>query len=109
MGKSPVPNTERNAKRPELKLGLPDLEHSKLTVLRSLRAPASRRGNQHAIEEFISCPATRLAGSLNRLSSCSDMPRFKSRNGTSVANSGFGSQRTINSASDLGSRRGWTC
>lgn len=63
MGKSPVQRTKRNQKRPKLKLGLPDLEHSKLAVLRSLRAPASRRGYQHAIEEFIGwyCSEPRLA------------------------------------------------
>jgi hypothetical protein len=32
--------------RPRMKLGIPDLEHSKAVVLRSLRSPASRGGYQ---------------------------------------------------------------
>jgi hypothetical protein len=39
--------------RPKTKLGIPDLEHSKAAVLRSLGSPESRRGNQHAIDEFV--------------------------------------------------------
>jgi integrase len=39
--------------RPRMKLGIPDLERSKAVVLRSLRSPASRRGYQHAIDEFV--------------------------------------------------------
>lgn len=63
MGKSPLHRTKRNQRKPKQKLGLPDLEHSKLAVLRSLRAPASRRGYQHAIDEFVSwyCSEPRLA------------------------------------------------
>jgi hypothetical protein len=38
--------------RPKTKLGIPDLEHSKAAVLRSLASPDSRRGYQHAIDEL---------------------------------------------------------
>jgi hypothetical protein len=40
-------------KRPKSKLSLPDLDHSKAAVLDSLRSPESKRGYQHAIDEFI--------------------------------------------------------
>jgi hypothetical protein len=52
--------------RPKMKLGIPDLEHSKAGVLRSLRSPDSRRGYQHAIDEFVAwyCSEPRL--SLNK-------------------------------------------
>jgi hypothetical protein len=39
--------------RPKTKLGIPDLEHSKAAVLRSLGSPDSVRGHQHAIDEFV--------------------------------------------------------
>lgn len=49
--------------RPKTKLGIPDLEHSKAAVLRSLSSPDSVRGYQHAVEEFVAwyCPEPRLA------------------------------------------------
>src|ERR1700760_899015 len=49
--------------RPKIKLGIPDLEHSKAAILRSLASPDSRRGYQHAIDEFVSwyCSEPRLA------------------------------------------------
>jgi hypothetical protein len=49
--------------RPKSKLGIPDLEHSKTAVLRSLGSPDSRRGYQHAIDEFVAwyCSEPRLA------------------------------------------------
>ncbi len=48
--------------RPKNKLGIPDLEHSKAAVLRSLASPDSRRGYQHAIDEFVAwyCSEPRL-------------------------------------------------
>jgi hypothetical protein len=48
---------------PKVKLGIPDLEHSKAAVLRSLASPDSRRGYQHAIDEFVAwyCSEPRLA------------------------------------------------
>ena len=54
-------------KRPKSKLGLPDLDHSKAAVLDSLRSPESKRGYQHAIDEFIQwyCSEPRL--SLNKV------------------------------------------
>ena len=50
-------------KRPETKLGLPDLDHSKSAVLNSLRSPESKRGYRHAIDEFIQwyCSEPRLS------------------------------------------------
>jgi hypothetical protein len=44
-------------------IGIPDLEHSKAGVLRSLGSPDSRRGYQHAIDEFVPwyCSEPRLA------------------------------------------------
>ena len=55
--KSPKP------KRPKTKLGLPDLDHSKLSVLDSLRSPESKRGYRHGIDEFIQwyCSEPRLS------------------------------------------------
>jgi site-specific recombinase XerD len=49
--------------RPKTKLGIPDLEMSKAAVLRSLSSPDSRRGYQHAIDEFVAwyCSEPRLA------------------------------------------------
>ena len=41
------------AKRPKVKLGLPDLDHSKAAVPDSLGSPESKRGYRHAIDEFI--------------------------------------------------------
>ncbi|MGC1294866.1 MAG: alpha-glucosidase, partial [Alloacidobacterium sp.] len=54
-------NGQKN--RPKTKLVIPDLEHSKLAVLRSLGSPDSRRGYQHAIDEFVAwyCSEPRLA------------------------------------------------
>jgi len=39
--------------RPKARLGQPDLDQSKATVLGSLRSPESQRGYRHAIDEFI--------------------------------------------------------
>src|SRR5271170_7477286 len=63
MSKGSTRTTKRNHKRAKLNPGLPDLENSKIAVLRSLPAPASRRGYKHAIEEFIGwyCSEPRLA------------------------------------------------
>jgi hypothetical protein len=49
--------------QPKTKLGIPDLEHSKAAVLWSLGSPDSRRGYQHAIDEFVAwyCSEPRLA------------------------------------------------
>ncbi len=38
---------------PKARLGIPDLEMSKAAVLRGLGSPDSRRGYQHAIDEFV--------------------------------------------------------
>lgn len=45
--------TSANLKRSKTMLGLPDRDHSKTAVLRSLRSPESKRGYRHAIDEFI--------------------------------------------------------
>jgi len=51
------------SKRPKSKLGLPDLHHSKVAVLDSLRSPESKRGYRHAIDQFIQwyCSEPRLS------------------------------------------------
>jgi hypothetical protein len=51
------------AKRPQTKLGLPDLDHRKSAVLHSLRSPESKRGYAHAIDEFMQwyCSEPRLS------------------------------------------------
>src|SRR5207253_10960358 len=58
MGKHRIkPNYRRRVLR------LPDLDHSKLQVLNSLRSPASRRVYEYAIDQFIAwyCSEPRLA------------------------------------------------
>ena len=59
--RKPATNGQKN--KPKTKLAIPDLEHSKLAVLRSLGSPDSRRGYQHAIDEFVAwyCSEPRLA------------------------------------------------
>jgi hypothetical protein len=46
-----------------MKLGLPNLDHSKSAVLDRLRSRESKRGYQHAIDEFIqwNCSEPRLS------------------------------------------------
>src|SRR5277367_1297524 len=63
MRKPSVNGTKGQKNRPKSKLGIPDLEHSKTAVLRSLGSPDSRRGYQHAIDEFVAwyCSEPRLA------------------------------------------------
>jgi site-specific recombinase XerD len=55
--------TGRKSKRQKTKLGLPDLEQSKATVLVSLRSPESQRSYRHSIDEFVSwyCSEPRLS------------------------------------------------
>ena len=54
---------QANPNRPKAKLGLPDLDHSRSAVLESLRSPESKRGYQHALDEFIEwyCSEPRLS------------------------------------------------
>ena len=54
---------KRKFSRPKTKLGLPDLDQSKVAVLGSLRSPESQRGYRHAIDEFIEwyCSEPRLS------------------------------------------------
>ena len=63
MRKTSTNKTTGKKNRPKTKLGIPDLEHSKAAVLRSLGSPDSRRGYQHAIDEFVAwyCSEPRLA------------------------------------------------
>ena len=63
MRKPTTNRTKGQKNRPKTKLAIPDLEHSKLAVLRSLGSPDSRRGYQHAIDEFVAwyCSEPRLA------------------------------------------------
>jgi site-specific recombinase XerD len=53
----------QKAIRPKAKLGLPDLDHAKRDVLNSLRSAESKRGYEHAIDEFIEwyCSEPRLS------------------------------------------------
>ena len=50
MRKTTTTKTKGKKSRPKTKLGIPDLEHSKAAVLRSLSSPDSVRGYQHAID-----------------------------------------------------------
>jgi len=63
MRKAATNKGKSKKSRPKIKLGIPDLEHSKAAVLRSLGSPDSRRGYQHAIDEFVAwyCSEPRLA------------------------------------------------
>jgi site-specific recombinase XerC len=63
MSKTTTNKTKSKKSRPKTKLGIPDLEHSKAEVLRSLGSPDSVRGYQHAIDEFVAwyCSEPRLA------------------------------------------------
>jgi integrase len=63
MRKTSTNKAKGKKSRPKTKLGIPDLEHSKATVLRRLGSPDSRRGYQHAIDEFVAwyCSEPRLA------------------------------------------------
>ena len=63
MRKTPTDKAKGKKNRPKTKLGIPDLEHSKAAVLRSLGSLDSRRGYQHAIDEFVAlyCCEPRLA------------------------------------------------
>ena len=63
MRETSTSGTKRKKNRPKTKLGIPDLEHSKAAVLRSLASPDSRCGYQHAIDEFVAwyCSEPRLA------------------------------------------------
>jgi hypothetical protein len=62
MRKTSTSRAKDKKNRPKAKLGIPDLEHSKAAVLRSLGSPDSRRGYQHAIDEFVTwyCSEPRL-------------------------------------------------
>jgi hypothetical protein len=53
MRKTSTSRAKVKKSRPKIRLGIPDLEHSKAAVLRSLGSPDSRRGYQHAIDEFV--------------------------------------------------------
>jgi len=63
MRKTSTNRAKGKKNRPKTKLGIPDLEQSKAAVLRSLGSPDSRRGYQHAIDEFVAwyCSEPRLA------------------------------------------------
>jgi hypothetical protein len=63
MRKTTTTKGKSKRSRPKTKLGIPDLEHSKAAVLRSLDSPVSVRRYQHAIDEFVAwyCSEPRLA------------------------------------------------
>src|SRR5215472_8024184 len=54
---------KRKIGKPKARLGLPDLDQSKASVIGSLRSPESQRGYTHAINEFIDwyCSEPRLS------------------------------------------------
>lgn len=64
MKQKPNANSKGKKSRPKIKLGIPDLEISKAAVLRSLGSPDSRRGYQHAIDEFCRLVLLRAATGL---------------------------------------------
>lgn len=68
MRKTSTTKAKGKKSRPKTKLGIPDLEHSKAAVLRSLGSPDSVRGYQHAIEEFVAwyCSELQLVQGLHR-------------------------------------------
>jgi site-specific recombinase XerD len=53
----------RKSRRPKTRLGLPDLDQSKASVIGSLCSPESQRGYRHAIDELIDwyCSEPRLS------------------------------------------------
>jgi site-specific recombinase XerD len=59
-------NSKSRQTRQKAKLGLPDLEHTKIAVIVSLRSFESQRSYRHSIDEFVAwyCSAPRL--SLNK-------------------------------------------
>ena len=63
MTKTTTSKPKGKKNRSKTKLGIPDLEHAKAAVLRSLGSPDSVRGYQHAIDEFVVwyCSEPRLA------------------------------------------------
>ncbi len=76
MRKTSTSKAKGKKNRPKIKLGIPDLEHSKAAVLRSLGSPDSRRGYQHAIDEFVAwyCSEPRLAFNKTVVFALSDSP-----------------------------------
>jgi hypothetical protein len=62
MKKTPTASPKGKKSRPKAKLGISHLEHSIAAVLRSLGSPDSRRGYQHAINQFVAwyCSEPRL-------------------------------------------------
>jgi hypothetical protein len=59
------PRVKPNYRRRVLRL--PDLDHSKLQVLNSLRSPASRRVYEFAIDQFIAWYCSEPRPAFNRL------------------------------------------
>jgi hypothetical protein len=55
--------TKKNTARPRRILRLPDLDHSKTSVLSTLRSPDSQRSYRFAMDDFIAwyCSEPRLA------------------------------------------------
>jgi hypothetical protein len=56
-------NSQSRLTRHRTKLGLPDLEHTKIAVIVSLRSFESQRSYRHSIDEFVAwyCSAPRLS------------------------------------------------
>src|SRR6267154_5396384 len=66
MRKTTTNKAKGKKSRPKAKLGIPDLEHAKAAVLRSLGSPDSRRGCQHAIDEFVAWYCTEPQPAFNK-------------------------------------------
>jgi hypothetical protein len=56
-------NSKRKLMRQKMKLGLPDLENTKIAVIVSLRSFESQRSYRYSIDEFVGwyCSAPRLS------------------------------------------------
>jgi len=61
MKRKSHPRTRRTTTKSVLRL--PDLEHAKAAVLKSLTSPEAQRGYRHALDEFVDwyCSEPRLA------------------------------------------------
>src|SRR5271170_373943 len=88
MSRASTKTTKSNHKRPKLNPGLPDLENSKMTVLRSLRAPASRRSGSVAKCDFVERCLRIQEGYRRSLDGKSGVGKDMARNRTGLLNCG---------------------
>jgi len=81
MRKTPTGDLKGKKRQSKIKLGIPDLEHSKSAVLRSLGSMDSRRGYQHAIDEFVAWYCSEFCGQTELIllrSRCNSKFQFRS-------------------------------